>query len=286
MADRALTAGQSGSLRKGSASTARRAGDDAPPGRIIDLPVDPRARRARLTAALTREARLHDEWRRCLTNAEAATWARRLAKIAIERYGLEADEAAKIADAVAREARRYSHTSPAQAHRARVREANRREDQRPRDERWMQLHDEEGLSWREIGEREAVPVSPFTVRNAVRRLRKRLSLSPPPTVRGTAYRTPPEDIHCSTRSAPATISKLECLQQIKAGNAGVATLVDDPQLIERMRDGVLDCNRMIDEAQESKRAIFDMLQELERGYPSPRQVTFNFEDDEQGRFPF
>ena len=35
-----------------------------------------------------------------------------------------------------------------------------------------------------------------------------------------------------------------------------------------------------------KCAIFDVLTELERGYPSPRQVTFNFEDDEQGRFPF
>lgn len=175
----------------------------------------PRGRRARLTAALTKEAKRHEEWSRCLTSGEAEEWARKLTRIATERHGLEAGEAAKIAGAIARRARKYSHDPQAQARRARDREAKRRERQRPRDERWMRDHDERQMTWKQIGDRDGK--SQWTVRSAVHRLRRRLGLKltrtytstdpgldrRPSTVRCTPYPAPPDTLPSSPRSGPA-----------------------------------------------------------------------------------
>ena len=186
------------------------------------------ALRAQLTAALTKEAKGHGEWSRCLTKAETKVWVRKLTKIAIARYDLETGEAAKIAGKIASKARKYSHEPRAQARRARERAAELRESQRSRDEGWMHDHDERQMTWKQIGDRDGIPWT--TVRNAVIRLRKRLGLkrmwastSPtdpgpvqhPSTARGTVNHVPPDTLPSSPRSAPAvaTYRLLERLGQ-------------------------------------------------------------------------
>ena len=236
---------------------------------------DPRTRRARLTADLTKVARSHDEWSRCLTKGEAEEWARRLATIASNRYGLEAAEAAKIAGAVAGGARKYSHDSRAQARRAREREAKKRERQRPRDEKWMHDHDSRHMTWKAISARDGV--SWATIRNAVIRLRNRLKLklrwtdtsknpdpSPsrgapgelrqparPSTVRGTPNHAPPDTLPSSPRSAPAvtTYRLLERLRSsiergVRPINAVMA--VADP-LTRRLQDISQDMKALYEE---------------------------------------
>jgi transposase len=220
-------------------------------------------------------AKQHEEWSRCLTNEETTAWARRLATIAITRYGMDAAEAGKIAGAVAARARKYSHEPRAQAQRARAREAKRRERLQPRDERWRRDHDDCGMTWKEISARDGVSL--YTIRKAVYRLRDRLGLklrwtstsensnpipsrggpaerpqpARPSTVCGSANHAPPDILPSSPPSGPAaaTYRNLVSLQSsVKRGVPPIEAVmaVVDP-LAKRLQDIAQDMNALHEE---------------------------------------
>ena len=236
------------------------------------------ALRAQLTAALTKEAKGHGEWSRCLTKAETKVWARRLTKIAITRYGLEAGEAAKIAGKVASRARKYSHEPRAQARRARERAAKRRESQQSRDKEWMHDHDERQMTWKQIGDRDSKPWT--TVRNAVLRLRKRLGLKRkwipisstepgpvqrPSTARGTVNHAPPDNLPSSPRSALAvtTYRHLDRLRRsIERGVLPIDAVMEvEAPLLRRLQSINTDIAALIVE----KDTIYGMIACVEAG---------------------
>ena len=230
------------------------------------------ALRAQLTAALTKEAKGHEEWSRCLTNGEAKEWAGKLTTITIMRYGLEAAEAAKIANKVAYRARRFSHHPRAQAKRARDQGAKLSESQRPRDEGWMRDHDELGMTWKAIGDRDGV--SRWTVRNAVVRLRKRLGLKRimvttsstdsgpgqrPSTVRGTVRHAPPDTLPSSPRLAPVV-----AIYRILQGLAQVIERGEQPieavmEVVAPLQRRMQDINAAIEDLKLEKDAIYGAL---------------------------
>ena len=271
-------------------------------GHILPFPVpDPRKRRALLKAAVEQMAQSQAEFGRCLTKGETEEWARRLERVAVELDAvngvpLGAKIAAAVADEVAKQYSRYSHTSEAQSFRALNREAERREGQRPRDERWWRDHDERGMSWSALAAREKAearkadrkPFSESTIRRAVYRLRARILAENAAghTVRCQGGNAPPDSTHCSKCSGSATIPGLEYLRRLRTEDMQGNMLFKDSRLLERLRDGVLHCDRMIEEGRSGRRAILNVLKEMERDYPSSWQAVFDFDDDDQGEFGF
>ena len=259
-------------------------------GRVIDLAAhvagpDPRARRARLAAAvdwLAKDSTPH-QWRRYLTDAEAQEWAARLAALATDRLGIEADEAAKIARMVAKRRRRQSHTTEAQAARARNRHARHRQANRPRYEAWEADH-AAGMSWRQLEARDGVKAR--TIRDGVywfRRQRTAEAAQQPeqakrPAPRGGALLRQnvspdilPPDYHCSTPSAAVTPPS------------------DRPTGLDSL--DVAGMQRHLRAILDDRRAGYDeeyaILAALEMADPTPAQQVLLIDDYEQGQlFPF